>query len=92
MHNGMIKIITGIRRCGKSCLLFELFKQSLLENGVNEEHIIQVDLEDRRSKYLRDPDILLDYIDRHITDNDMYLYYWMKFNLFLNLKMYSTAI
>ena len=36
MHNGMIKIITGVRRCGKSYLLFELFKQSLLENGVNE--------------------------------------------------------
>ena len=46
MHNGMIKIITGVRRCGKSYLLFELFKQSLLENGVNEEHIIQVDLEE----------------------------------------------
>ena len=55
MHNGMIKIITGVRRCGKSYLLFELFKQSLLENGVNEEHIIQVDLEDRRNKHLREP-------------------------------------
>lgn len=72
MHNGMIKIITGVRRCGKSYLLFELFKQSLLENGVNEEHIIQVDLEDRRSKHLREPDMLLDYIDGHITDDDMY--------------------
>ena len=72
MHNGMIKIVTGIRRCGKSYLLFELFKQSLLENGVNEEHIIQVDLEDRRNKHLREPDRLLDHIDGHITDNDMY--------------------
>lgn len=43
MHNGMIKIITGVRRCGKSYLLFELFKQSLLDNGVNEDHVIQVD-------------------------------------------------
>ena len=42
MHNGMIKLfITGAPRCGKSYLLFELFKQSVLENGVNEEHIIQ---------------------------------------------------
>ena len=57
MHNGMIKIVTGIRRCGKSYLLFELFKQSLLESGANEEHIIQVDLENQRSKHLRDPDI-----------------------------------
>ena len=48
MHNGMIKIITGVRRCGKSYLLFELFKQSLLDNGVNEDHVIQVDLENRR--------------------------------------------
>ena len=72
MHNGMIKIITGVRRCGKSYLLFELFKQSLLESGANEEHIIQVDLENQRSKHLRDPDILLDYIDGHITDNGMY--------------------
>ena len=56
MHNGMIKIITGVRRCGKSYLLFELFKQSLLDNGVNEDHVIQVDLENRRSKDLRNPD------------------------------------
>lgn len=72
MHNGMIKIITGVRRCGKSYLLFELFKQSLLESGVNEEHIIQVDLENRRSKRLRNPDVLLDYIDSCMTDNKMY--------------------
>lgn len=72
MHNGMIKIITGVRRCGKSYLLFELFKQSLLESGVDEEHIIQVDLENRRSKRLRNPDVLLDYIDNHMTDNGMY--------------------
>jgi predicted AAA+ superfamily ATPase len=72
MHNGMIKIITGVRRCGKSYLLFELFKQSLLDNGVNEDHVIQVDLENRRSKDLRNPDTLLDYIDGHIVDNDMY--------------------
>ena len=72
MHNGMIKIITGVRRCGKSYLLFELFKQSLLENGVDEEHIIQVDLEDRRNKRLREPDALLDHIDSRMTDSGMY--------------------
>ena len=72
MHNGMIKIITGIRRCGKSYLLFELFKQSLLESGVNEEHIIQVDLEDRRNKRFREPDSLLEHIDNRMTDNGMY--------------------
>ncbi len=72
MHNGMIKIITGVRRCGKSYLLFELFKQSLLENGINEEHIIQVDLEDRHSKRLRNPDALMEHIDTCMTDNEMY--------------------
>lgn len=72
MHNGMIKIITGVRRCGKSYLLFELFKQSLLESGADEGHIIQVDLEDRRSKRLREPDALLDYIDSRMADNGMY--------------------
>ena len=44
-HNGLIKIISGIRRCGKSFLLFELFKQHLLDNGVNEAHIITTALE-----------------------------------------------
>ena len=44
MHNGMIKIITGVRRCGKSYLLFELFKQSLLDNGVNEDQIWKTDV------------------------------------------------
>lgn len=88
----MIKIITGVRRCGKSYLLFELFKQSLLDNGVNEDHVIQVDLENRRSKDLRNPDTLLDYIDGHIVDNDMYYILLDGFNLFQNLKMYSIAI
>ena len=54
--NGMIKIITGIRRCGKSFLLFELFKNYLLEQGIQADHIIQINLEDRRNKRLRNPD------------------------------------
>ena len=58
--NGMIKIITGIRRCGKSFLLFKLYKQNLMERGVTANHIIEVNLEDRRNKKLRDPDALLE--------------------------------
>ena len=71
-HNGLIKIVTGVRRCGKSYLLFNLFKEHLLSNGVTESHIIQVDLEDRRNKALRDPDALLAYIDSKIKDSDMH--------------------
>lgn len=72
MHNGVIKVISGVRRCGKSFLLFEIFKQHLLNSGVDEKHIISVDLEDRRNKKLRDPDNLLEYIDRLIIDDRMY--------------------
>lgn len=70
--NGMIKIITGIRRCGKSFLLFDIFRNHLLGQGVQEDHIIQVNLEDRRNKRLRQPDILLEYIDSRMTDTQMY--------------------
>lgn len=71
-HNGMIKVVTGVRRCGKSYLLFNLFCQHLKENGISEDHIIKVDLEDRRNKALRNPDALLNYIDRHMLDQQMY--------------------
>ena len=71
-HNGMIKVVTGIRRCGKSYLLFNLFCQHLKEAGITEGHIIKVDLEDRRNKELRDPDVLLNYIDSRMTDRQMY--------------------
>ena len=71
-HNGMIKVVTGVRRCGKSYLLFNLFYQHLKEEGIAEDHIIKVDLEDRRNKALRNPDALLNYIDSHITDKQMY--------------------
>jgi predicted AAA+ superfamily ATPase len=68
----MIKIITGIRRCGKSFLLFNIFRKHLLERGVQESHIIQVNLEDRRNKRLRNPDALLEYIDKQLKDSERY--------------------
>ena len=71
-HNGMIKVVTGVRRCGKSYLLFNLFCHHLKEAGIADDHIIKVDLEDRRNKELRDPDALLRYIDSHMTDQQMY--------------------
>ena len=58
-HNGLIKIVTGLRRSGKSYLLFHLFGDYLREQGIPDDHIIKVDLEDRRNAPLRDPDALL---------------------------------
>lgn len=72
MHNGMIKVVTGIRRCGKSYLLFKIFVDYLIAQGVDKQHIIKVDLEDRRNKELRDPDKLLNYIDSKMQDEKMY--------------------
>ena len=68
----MIKIITGVRRSGKSFLLFEIFAEWLEAQGVSSDHIIKIDLENRRNKSLRDPDILLEFIDSRMIDNDMY--------------------
>lgn len=71
-HNGMIKVITGMRRCGKSYLLFNLFTKALEQEGVTIDHIIQVNLEDRHNQALRDPDKLLHYIDSKLVDSQMY--------------------
>lgn len=71
-HNGLIKIITGLRRSGKSYLLFKLFAEHLIDGGVADDHIIRIDLEDRRNVALRDPDALLAHIDSQMKDDDMY--------------------
>lgn len=71
-HNGMIKVVTGIRRCGKSYLLFNLFCEHLKSVGIDDNHIIKVNLEDRRNATLRNPDALLAYIDSQITDAGMH--------------------
>jgi hypothetical protein len=71
-HNGLIKIVTGLRRSGKSYLLFNIFDSYLKEQGVDNSHIIKIDLEDRRNVALRDPDALLNFIDSKIIDNNMH--------------------
>ncbi len=71
-HNHMVKVVTGIRRSGKSFLLFNIFYKHLINEGVADDHIIMIDLENRRNKTLRDPDALMIYIDDHIKDGGMY--------------------
>lgn len=70
--NGRVKIVTGIRRCGKSYLLFQLFKRHLIETGVKLNHIIEIQLEDRSNKELRDPDACLAFIKKQIKDPKPY--------------------
>lgn len=70
--NGLIKVVTGIRRCGKSYLLFHLFHDHLLDCGVAEDHIIEIALDDRSNKELRDPDAILKFIKESIKDREDY--------------------
>ena len=72
MHNGMIKIVTGIRRSGKSYLLFHIFKNYLLDLEISESHIITIELDQRKNRKYRDPDAILDYIESLITDHEQY--------------------
>ena len=71
-ENGMIKIITGIRRCGKSFMLDPIFKNYLLKEGIKENHIIKVDLDNIENEKYLDPHELNNYIKSKIKDNDMY--------------------
>jgi predicted AAA+ superfamily ATPase len=70
--NGMVKIITGIRRCGKSYLLFKLFRDHLLESGIKEDHIISIALDDFGNRKLQNPDELYNYVKSQIVDNEDY--------------------
>lgn len=71
-HNGLIKVITGIRRCGKSYLLFTLFKNHLTESGVADDHIIEISFDSFENKKYRDPEILYLYVKEQIADGGMY--------------------
>ena len=72
LDNGLIKIVTGIRRCGKSYLLDPIFKDYLCENGVKEDHIIKLDLDERENYIYHNPDELNKYVKDKITDKDKY--------------------
>jgi len=70
--NGLIKIITGLRRVGKSYLLKTLFKKHLLNEGIKKDHVLIIDLEDRKYKNFRNPDYLLDWVDKQMVDDEQY--------------------
>ena len=71
-HNGLIKVVTGMRRCGKSYLLFNLFKEYLENEGVNENHIIEIAFDSFENRKYRDPEVLFPYLMEKIADNEMY--------------------
>lgn len=71
-RNGLIKIVTGIRRCGKSYLLFHIFHDYLIAQGTDKDHMIEIALDDRRNRALRDPDEMLKFIDNKIADDELY--------------------
>ncbi len=73
-ENGLIKVVTGLRRVGKSYLLFKLFKDELIRSGVNEKHIVEIDLESRLNKELREPDSIIKYV-KQITDKNKKQHY-----------------
>ncbi len=77
---GLIKVIIGVIRCGKSFLLFTLFYNYLTSNGVGENHIIEIVLDDRSNIALRNPDNMLNYVKGKIIDKEKYLN-WMYENL-----------
>ena len=71
-HNGLIKVITGMRRCGKSYLLFTLFKKHLLEGGVAEDHIVEIPFDSFENKKYRDPEVLYPYVKEKLVDDQKY--------------------
>ena len=71
-HNGLIKVITGMRRCGKSYLLFNLFKDYLLSEGVEKSRIVEIAFDAYENKRFRDPDVFYPYLKEQIKDDGMY--------------------
>lgn len=73
-HTSFVKIVTGMRRCGKSYLLFNLFYKHLLESGVDASHIVKVDLDSFQNRKLRNPDELYQYLDNNLKDDGMHYF------------------
>lgn len=87
MWNGEVKVITGIRRCGKSVLLFDLFFEYLLSQGISEDHIIKIELDQRRFYQFRNPITLCEYVESLITERNA-----EKFFLFIDEVQLTTKV
>ena len=87
MWNGEVKVITGIRRCGKSVLLFDLFHEYLLSQGVQENHIIKIELDQRRYYKFRNPITLCEYVESLVAGKDT-----EKFYLFIDEVQLTTKV
>ena len=86
MHNGKVKIITGIRRCGKSYLLRHIFKDYLLENGVQADHILEIALDQKEFEKYRNPNALYDYVLHHISGGGDYFLFVDEIQLSYKVK------
>ncbi|HKM28764.1 MAG TPA: AAA family ATPase, partial [Anaerovoracaceae bacterium] len=71
-QNGMVKVITGVRRCGKSYMLFELFMKDLLSRGIERGHIIDIALDSIENEQLREPHVLFEFLKSKIKDKEQY--------------------
>jgi predicted AAA+ superfamily ATPase len=71
-HNGLIKVVTGVRRCGKSYLLFELFREYLKNEQVPDDHIIEMAFDAYENKKYQDPEVFFPYLTERINDHDQY--------------------
>ena len=87
MWNGEIKVITGIRRCGKSVLLFDLFYEYLISQGVPEDHILKIELDQRRNYKFRNPVTLCEYVEDLVTKKSDEKYYLFIDEVQLTLKI-----
>ncbi len=91
MHNGDVKVITGIRRCGKSVLLFDLFYEYLLQQGISEKNIIKISLDQRRFYKYRNPIELCDYVESIVKSNTKQQFYLFVDEVQLTLKVKDEA-
>ena len=91
-NNGFIKVITGIRRCGKSWLLFTHFKEHLLENGTDENHIIEIILSRFEDKKYRDPEIAYSYIKNRLRDDETYYIFLDEIHLMKDFKSILNSL